>query len=121
MLASTVCRREHLCTERAHASVQSVGALTTGALYVCRGDLGRIRKDIDKTCECRYDGWVTELKDQNKVTNLKDAAGIDNLLYSSDVDFSCFADLAVVSPQDYRKEGQGSLMQVRVASGSLHR
>ena len=25
--------------------------------------------------------------------------------------FSCFADLALVSPQDYRKEGQGSLLQ----------
>lgn len=44
--------------------------------------------------------------------NVSEAAGIDNLLYSSDVDFSCFADLAVVSPVDYRKEGEGSLMQV---------
>ena len=25
--------------------------------------------------------------------------------------FSCFADLALVSPRDYRKEGQGSLLQ----------
>ena len=25
--------------------------------------------------------------------------------------FSCFADLALTSPQDYRLEGQGSLMQ----------
>lgn len=25
--------------------------------------------------------------------------------------FSCFADLALVSPQDYRLEGQGSLLQ----------
>jgi zeta-carotene desaturase len=61
---------------------------------------------------CRYDGWVTELKDQKKVTNVSEASGIDNLLYSSDVDFSCFADLAVVSPVDYRKQGEGSLMQV---------
>ena len=45
--------------------------------------------------------------------NVAEAAGIDNLLYSSDVDFSCFADLAVVSPVDYRKKGEGSLMQVR--------
>jgi zeta-carotene desaturase len=64
---------------------------------------------------CRYDGWVTELKDQTKVTDVSEAAGIDNLLYSSDVDFSCFADLAVVSPVDYRKEGEGSLMQARPA------
>ncbi len=41
----------------------------------------------------------------------KEARGIDNLLYSADADFSCFADLALVSPLDYYKEGQGSLMQ----------
>lgn len=64
------------------------------------------------TVQLRYDGWVTELKDQKAVTNVSDVAGIDNLLYSSDVDFSCFADLAVTSPVDYRKEGEGSLMQV---------
>lgn len=60
----------------------------------------------------RYNGWVTELKDQTKAQNVSEVAGIDNLLYSSDVDFSCFADLAVTSPADYRKEGEGSLMQV---------
>lgn len=32
---------------------------------------------------------------------------------SADADFSCFADLALTSPVDYFKEGQGSLMQVR--------
>lgn len=48
--------------------------------------------------------------------NVKEASGIDNLLYSSDVDFSCFADLAVVSPVDYRKESEGSLMQARLCS-----
>jgi len=37
--------------------------------------------------------------------------GIDNLLYSADADFSCFADLAVTSPADYYKEGEGSLLQ----------
>lgn len=61
---------------------------------------------------CRYNGWVTELADQTKAQNVSEVAGIDNLLYSSDVDFSCFADLAVTSPVDYRKEGEGSLMQV---------
>lgn len=40
------------------------------------------------------------------------APGIDNLLYSADADFSCFADLALTSPGDYYKEGEGSLMQV---------
>jgi uncharacterized protein with NAD-binding domain and iron-sulfur cluster len=37
--------------------------------------------------------------------------GLDNLLYSADADFSCFADLALTSPVDYFKEGEGSLMQ----------
>jgi uncharacterized protein with NAD-binding domain and iron-sulfur cluster len=40
------------------------------------------------------------------------AAGIDNLLYSADAEFSCFADLALVSPGEYYKPGEGSLMQV---------
>jgi len=39
-------------------------------------------------------------------------AGIDNLLYSADAEFSCFADLALVSPGEYYKPGEGSLMQV---------
>ena len=42
---------------------------------------------------------------------LNRAVGLDNLLYSADASFSCFADLALVSPQDYYKEGEGSLMQ----------
>jgi hypothetical protein len=33
------------------------------------------------------------------------------LACSADADFSCFADLALTSPVDYYKEGQGSLMQ----------
>lgn len=42
---------------------------------------------------------------------LQGSSGLDNLLYSADADFSCFADLAVTSPVDYYLEGQGSLMQ----------
>lgn len=42
---------------------------------------------------------------------LRQAAGLDNLLYTSDADFSCFADLALTSPEDYYLEGQGSLLQ----------
>merc|ERR1712226_1153151 len=38
-------------------------------------------------------------------------AGIDNLLYSVDTEFSCFADLALTSPGDYYKPGEGSLIQ----------
>ena len=39
------------------------------------------------------------------------APGIDNLLYSADAEFSCFADMALVSPGEYYKEGEGSLIQ----------
>jgi zeta-carotene desaturase len=42
---------------------------------------------------------------------LKKATGLDNLLYTPDADFSCFADLALASPEDYYIEGQGSLLQ----------
>ncbi|KAG2490230.1 hypothetical protein HYH03_011354 [Edaphochlamys debaryana] len=63
------------------------------------------------TVQLRYDGWVTELKDAARVKDLKAAAGLDNLLYSADTYFSCFADLALVSPVEYFKEGEGSLMQ----------
>lgn len=45
------------------------------------------------------------------VRQLRQAAGLDNLLYSPDADFSCFADLALASPEDYYLEGQGSLLQ----------
>lgn len=64
------------------------------------------------TVQLRYDGWVTELNDTTKVKNLSKAFGIDNLLYSADADFSCFADLALTSPTDYYKPGEGSLMQL---------
>lgn len=65
------------------------------------------------TVQLRYDGWITELKDASKVKDLKSKAGhgLDNLLYSADVFFSCFADLAVTSPVDYFKQGEGSLLQ----------
>ena len=32
-------------------------------------------------------------------------------MYSADADFSCFADLALTSPEEYFKEGEGSLLQ----------
>jgi zeta-carotene desaturase len=69
------------------------------------------------TVQLRFDGWVTELQDQAKMKDttgdLSDgrAPGIDNLLYSADAEFSCFADLALTSPAEYYKEGEGSLMQ----------
>jgi zeta-carotene desaturase len=69
------------------------------------------------TVQLRFDGWVTELKDAEKRKQLDSAAGIDNLLYSSDADFSCFADLALTSPKDYYREGEGSLLQVVLTPG----
>jgi zeta-carotene desaturase len=69
------------------------------------------------TVQLRFDGWVTELKDTEKRQQLQQAAGIDNLLYSADADFSCFSDLALSSPKDYYRPGQGSLMQVVLTPG----
>ncbi|KAK9988839.1 hypothetical protein SO802_029078 [Lithocarpus litseifolius] len=48
---------------------------------------------------------------------LRQAAGLDNLLYSPDVDFSCFADLALTYPEDYYIEGQGPLLQCVLTPG----
>ncbi|WP_317134609.1 FAD-dependent oxidoreductase [Leptolyngbya sp. 7M] len=69
------------------------------------------------TVQLRFDGWVTEMQDAAARQQLDHAAGIDNLLYSADADFSCFADLALTSPKDYYREGQGSLMQVVLTPG----
>lgn len=69
------------------------------------------------TVQLRFDGWVTEMQDEAKQRQLKQAAGLDNLLYSADADFSCFSDLALSSPKDYYREGQGSLMQVVLTPG----
>jgi zeta-carotene desaturase len=52
-----------------------------------------------------------------KRKQLQQAAGIDNLLYTPDADFSCFADLALTSPADYYREGSGSLMQLVLTPG----
>ncbi|HEY9643290.1 MAG TPA: 9,9'-di-cis-zeta-carotene desaturase [Coleofasciculaceae cyanobacterium] len=69
------------------------------------------------TVQLRFDGWVTELNSVEQRQQLDHAAGMDNLLYSADADFSCFADLALTSPKDYYREGQGSLMQVVLTPG----
>ena len=69
------------------------------------------------TVQVRFNGWVTEMNDDAAMMNIAGdqsdgrGAGIDNLLYSADAEFSCFADLAVVSPGEYYKEGEGSLIQ----------
>jgi zeta-carotene desaturase len=69
------------------------------------------------TVQLRFDGWVTELNDPEKRKQLKEAAGLDNLLYTHQADFSCFADLALASPADYYREGEGSLMQLVLTPG----
>jgi zeta-carotene desaturase len=69
------------------------------------------------TVQIRFDGWVTELGDEKRMMDIAGdqsngmGAGIDNLLYSVDTEFSCFADLAITSPGDYYKHGEGSLIQ----------
>ncbi|MBD2128962.1 9,9'-di-cis-zeta-carotene desaturase [Microcoleus sp. ZQ-A2] len=69
------------------------------------------------TVQLRFDGWVTELHDAEKRKQLTQAAGIDNLLYTPDADFSCFADLALTSPGNYYKKGEGSLLQLVLTPG----
>jgi len=69
------------------------------------------------TVQLRFDGWVTELNNPAERQQLDHAAGLDNLLYTPDADFSCFADLALASPEDYYREGQGSLLQCVLTPG----
>merc|ERR1719235_1605757 len=79
------------------------------------------------TVQVRFDGWITEMQDEAKMMDVSGdqsdgrGAGIDNLLYSADAEFSCFADLALTSPGEYYKEGQGSLMQAVMASRAYER
>ena len=109
----------------------------TADAYVCACDVPGIKKIIPQewrrwsefdniyklnavpvaTVQLRFDGWVTELNDASKRQQLEKAVGIDNLLYTPDADFSCFADLALASPGDYYKEGQGSLLQLVLTPG----
>jgi zeta-carotene desaturase len=73
------------------------------------------------TVQLRYNGWVTELGDSPAAAaaraDLGQPAGLNNLLYTADADFSCFADLALASPADYRREGLGSLLQCVLTPG----
>ena len=69
------------------------------------------------TVQLRYNGWVTELNDPSQRKDVASPTGLDNLLYTADADFSCFADLALSSPEDYRKEGLGSLLQCVLTPG----
>ncbi|KAH9688101.1 Zeta-carotene desaturase /chromoplastic [Citrus sinensis] len=69
------------------------------------------------TVQLRYNGWVTELQDLERSRQLRQAVGLDNLSYTPDADLSCFADLALTSPEDYYREGQGSLLQCVLTPG----
>jgi zeta-carotene desaturase len=73
------------------------------------------------TVQLRYNGWITELGDgagaDVKRNDLSKPCGLNNLLYTADADFSCFADLALASPEDYRKPGLGSLLQCVLTPG----
>ncbi|MFN6340201.1 MAG: 9,9'-di-cis-zeta-carotene desaturase [Cyanobacteriota bacterium] len=84
-------------------------------------NLDRLEAVPVATVQLRYDGWVTELgqasTDGQRRRDLREPAGLDNLLYTADADFSCFADLAVASPEDYRKPGVGSLLQCVLTPG----
>ena len=109
----------------------------TADAYVCACDVPGIKKVIPQewrkwsefdniykldavpvaTVQLRFDGWVTELNDADNRKQLEHAVGIDNLLYTPDADFSCFADLALTSPGDYYREGEGSLLQLVLTPG----
>ncbi|MFN9644430.1 MAG: 9,9'-di-cis-zeta-carotene desaturase [Cyanobacteriota bacterium] len=84
-------------------------------------NLDRLEAVPVATVQLRYDGWVTELGDTPAAAARRDdvhsPAGLDNLLYTADADFSCFADLALTSPVDYRKPGLGSLLQCVLTPG----
>ena len=73
------------------------------------------------TVQLRYDGWVTELGNDsiNEAArrDLQCTVAVTTLLYTADADFSCFADLALASPEDYRREGLGSLLQCVLTPG----
>lgn len=76
-----------------------------------------------QTVQLRFDGWVTDLssaegnRDVSRDYSNGRAPGMDNLLYSADADFSCFADLALTSPMEYYKKGEGSLLQCVLTPG----
>ncbi|MGL5794759.1 MAG: 9,9'-di-cis-zeta-carotene desaturase [Waterburya sp.] len=109
----------------------------TADAYVCACDVPGIKKIIPSqwrkwsefdniykldavpvaTVQLRFDGWVTELHNADNRKQLEKATGIDNLLYTPDADFSCFADLALASPGDYYKQGEGSLLQLVLTPG----
>ncbi|KAH9754125.1 Zeta-carotene desaturase [Citrus sinensis] len=68
-----------------------------------------VQADAYVAVQLRCNGWVTELQDLERSRQLRQAVGLDNLSYTPDADLSCFADLALTSPEDYYREGQAIL------------
>ena len=62
-------------------------------------------------CKSRAEAFQHCKAPKSALLSLQGPQGLDNLLYSADADFSCFADLALTSPVEYYREGQGSLLQ----------
>ncbi len=113
--------------------------IVTADVYVCAAAVDGVKRlipeswrrwpEFDKiyqldsvpvaTVQLRFDGWVTELSGSEPIraADHPQAIGMDNLLYTADADFSCFADLALTSPADYYKEGEGSLLQCVLTPG----
>ncbi|MEB3332344.1 MAG: 9,9'-di-cis-zeta-carotene desaturase [Synechococcaceae cyanobacterium] len=89
--------------------------------YSLFANLDRLEAVPVATVQLRYDGWVTELGEapdaEARRRDLARPCGLDNLLYTADADFSCFADLALASPEDYRRDGLGSLLQCVLTPG----
>ncbi len=79
--------------------------------------LQKLRAVAVATIQLRYDGWVTELEKESSIHSSRSPQGLNNLLYTADADFSCFADLALTSPVDYQKENMGSLLQCVLTPG----
>jgi zeta-carotene desaturase len=105
------CRRRQLALER------RVVPFTASRRFPAFDKIYNLECVPIATVQLRFNGWVTELHDEKRMKDVSGdqsdgrGAGIDNLLYSADAEFSCFADLALVSPADYYKPGEGSLMQ----------
>ena len=61
------------------------------------------------TVQLRYDGWVTELGDAQEAQRRDVAAptGLNNLLYTADADFSCFAGSGLGQPRGLPQRGRG--------------
>ncbi|CEM09849.1 unnamed protein product [Vitrella brassicaformis CCMP3155] len=92
--------------------------------YDVFGNVDKLEGVPVATVQLRFDGWVTELDPSHPDRRVVDkdfsdgkAPGLDNLLYSADAEFSCFADLALASPADYYKPGEGSLLQCVLTPG----